>query len=1073
MLKFYHGPQLEYLADQLLEELDQHPPENLLEPEIFVVQNHGIGQWLSLYMAEKKGIAANLEFEFPSERLWKLIRMMDDEIPENLPSDRGPMTWSLMQLLQDEQVLSDFEDLRYYIEDADPGRQAFRSWKLSSKIADVFDQYLIYRPEMVMGWQDRKLASSNPQAEKWQMRLWNALVEHWQQTYEGKWLHRAELQQELIKAIDEERFNPKELPPRIFVFGVSAMPPAIIKTLVRLSNQVDVHFYQLTVDPEVQEREAFANPLLQSLGNEQAELSAQISTYDGGRQVMVPGEERTEESVLQTIQSDLQHDANPSARNLSVPALDRSVQVHSCHSPMREVEVLYDQLLALLDDNPSLNPDDILIMTPDIETYAPMIEAVFESPDEGQPEIPYSIADRGIKGTQPAIEVFSKILELCESRFKVMDVMDLLDANPIQEAFGFTDDDLNQLERWIRDNRVRWGIDGAFKDRMDLPASDSFTWQSGLNRIMLGYVMKPDEEEQLFDELYPYEEIETTDNAELAGRFSHFLEELFGLFQALKEPRTPEEWCRKLEKIPNTFLPDNRSYFREVSTIRKAISQLPELTKLGGFDCEVPFAIVRSWLEEQLQRQSTGGGRIGRGIIFSSLMPMRSIPFQMIGMIGMNEGAFPHSSIPIEFDLLHLDPQPGDPAQADEDRNLFLENLLSARQCLYFSYEGQSNRQDTDFPPSVVLREFMDYLQQYYDISTDDLITEHRLQAFSPDYFKSDDLFSYSQTQQKISRCLADGRQGQVPFMKADLPEPEADWKQISINELVSFFQHPAKFLLQNRLGIYLGEEEVLTDEREPFELGGLDKYQVGQELLDRQLKELPLDEYQQHLQARDMLPEGWNGDRAFQQRKREVEEFCEHLERLLADQPVDDREVDMTLNGFRIVGRLSDLYKTARMTFRFGYMRPKDVVDLWIKHLCFQEVKPEGHPGISRLFTRHKKQDFAAYVLGAVDDHRDILEQLLNTYWQGLQQCCYFFPEASFTYAEEVCFKNGQPESGLYKARKNWIHDYRDYPGEGEDPYNKLLLGGEKPLTKGQFTQVSERFWAPFFDAIIQNGGS
>ncbi|NIR66139.1 MAG: exodeoxyribonuclease V subunit gamma, partial [Aliifodinibius sp.] len=244
------------------------------------------------------------------------------------------------------------------------------------------------------------------------------------------------------------------------------------------------------------------------------------------------------------------------------------------------------------------------------------------------------------------------------------------------------------------------------------------------------------------------------------------------------------------------FFPDNRDFYWELSMIREGIDKLSEYASLINYNHKIPFSIVRRWLAEQLTAQSTGGGRIGRGVTFSSLMPMRSIPFEVIGMIGMNEGAFPKSKIPIEFDLMHLDRQVGDPIQSEQHRYLFLENLLSARSHVYFSYVGQSNRQDTDFPPSVVLREFVDYLEQNYGFNPDRIIQKHPLQAFSPDYYKDDNLFSYSASQLKISRELSDENSNVVPFMKDPLPEPDEEWKHVSLKDLVSFFQHPAKFLL-------------------------------------------------------------------------------------------------------------------------------------------------------------------------------------------------------------------------------------------------------------------------------------
>ncbi|MDZ7680159.1 MAG: exodeoxyribonuclease V subunit gamma [Fodinibius sp.] len=1069
MLRFYHDTKLESLANQLCRQLDDHPPANPLAEEIFVVQNHGIGQWLSLYLADKEGIAANMKFEFPSERLWSLIRLMDDDIPEDLPSDRRPMTWSLMQLLGDEEFLADFDNLRYYIQDPDPTQRAVRSWKLSAKIADVFDQYLIYRPQMVLGWQQGRLQQPDSESEQWQANLWNRLLTHWEATYDGRWLHRAELQQELFKALDNDLFDKEALPERLSIFGVSTLPPAIMKTMVKLSKIVDVHFYQLSIDPDITDRESFSNPLLQSLGKEQAAFNTQFSRLSTAHKAPLDqGRDTAEQqSVLEVLQSDLESDNRPGGRNLKLPSMDNSIQVHACHSPKREVEVLYDQLLALLDDQPQITPDDILIMTPDIDTYAPMIEAVFESPDQGQPEIPYSIADRGAGDGPPAITSFLKILELCESRFKVTEVLDLLDTDPIKEAFGFTDEDLNKLERWVGDNRIRWGIDGSFKRNLQVPASNNFTWKSGLNRMMLGYVMKPTEED-LFDGLFPYREIETSDDARLAGRFSRFLEELFSLHQRIEGAKSPEEWRGLLEDIADTFLPESRDYFRQLSTIRTAIEQLSALSELGGFDSAAPFAVIKSWIQEQLQQQSAGGGRIGRGVTFSSLMPMRSIPFSVIGMIGMNEGAFPRSKIPIEFDLMYLHPRPGDPVQADEDRNLFLENLLSARQHLYFSYVGRSNRQDAEFPPSVVINELVDYLGEQYGFATDDLLTEHKLQAFSPSYFKGEGLFSYSTTQQNISRQLSDEQSAHALFFSRDLPRVDDDWKQLSVSELVSFFQHPAKFMLQSRLGIYLGEDEVLTEEREPFALEKLEKYRVEQQLLQRFLNEQELESYQQIARSRDMLPEGWPGQQAYEQKIEQVQVFGGAIRERLQEQQLDDLQVNIELGDAHIVGKLTDIYPDGRLSYRFGNIRAKDRIDWWIRHLLFQKVKPDDHEGHS-LFFAWEDQEITLHKLSPVENADELLANLIEGYWQGMHALYPFYPQSSYAYAKQAVKYDNDDDKAMENAIGQWEPGYNGRPGEGDDPYYKLIMDGRDPFKDTGFKETSRRFWTPFFAHLDQ----
>lgn len=1078
MLTLYYGTNQYKLAEKLFGECCYAPGGNPLTPEIFVVQNYGMGQWLSLHMAREEGIAANMKFEFPSERIWSLIRQVYPDIPETLPSDRGPMTWTLMELFNDEHFLNDFENLRHYIADDDPTQRAFRSWKLASKIADVFDQYLIYRPRMILDWEQRKLNTQRIEAEKWQSRLWRRLMIHWKGHYGGKWLHRAQLQQELWKAIDNRTLEKDRIPNRISVFGVSTASPAFIETMVKLSKFTKVFFYQIAIDPQkIKESESFKNPLLQSLGSEGTHFMSQLSSFvkadkhiaDSVEWECVDTKQPEGSSVFCAIQSDINQDSPLTGRKLNVPAVDSSIQVHSCHSPMREVEVLYDQLLGVLDKNPDLNSDDILIMTPDIETYAPMVEAVFETPDAGQPDIPYCIVDRETTGQNAAVESFLNILSLCESRFKVTDVLDLLDSNPIQEAFELSDDHLNRLDQWIRDNRIRWGIDGPFKQKMNVPKSERFTWRSGLNRMLLGYVMKPDED-QLYHSIFPYEEIETSEDAALAGKFSRFLQVLFNMARSVEKAKSPTEWQQVLNQIPEKFLADTKDYFSQISQIREAINQLAEYASLGQFQDRIPFAVVRSWLHYRLEEQTTGGGRIGHGVTFSSLMPMRSIPFKVIGMIGMNEGAFPRAKIPIEFDLMYLDMRPGDPVQSEEDRYLFLENLLSAQTHLYFSYVGQSNRQDADFPPSTVLREFIDYLEEHYGLESDDIITRHRLQAFSSGYFKGGELFSYSRTQLNISQQLLNNSNEPVSFLHTDLPEPDEKWKVLSVTDFVSFFQQPIKYLLQKRLGIYLGEEDVLTEDREPFDLNGLEGYHVEQELLDRFMRGKSLDTYYENLKARDMLPEGWTGEQAYREKATEVRVFGEKIQQRLGQQPLADPEINIEIGEFQIAGMFINIYQDAHMIYRFGKARPKYLIDWWIRHLLFQQVKSAEHSGKSSLFA-WDNSSFQEYNLSPPEDVEMILSDLLKLYWQGLQRPLHLYCKSSYAYAKSVIAEGKEEEQGIAKAVNKWEPGWNGYPGEGDDAYLKLVNNGKRPLQDPRFSELSRRFWTPFFEVLNQEG--
>jgi exodeoxyribonuclease V gamma subunit len=419
-----------------------------------------------------------------------------------------------------------------------------------------------------------------------------------------------------------------------------------------------------------------------------------------------------------------------------------------------------------------------------------------------------------------------------------------------------------------------------------------------------------------------------------------------------------------------------------------------------------------------------------------------------------------------------LSPQPGDPKRSELDRYLFLENLLSAQKHVYFSYVGQSNRQDGDFPSSVIVREFLDYLARFYGINPETLLTKHPLQAFSSKYFKNDKkLFSYSSQQKEISSQLEKGTHPHF-FMASDLPEPDEEYKFLTVNELISFFQHPAKFTLQNRLGIYITEDNVLTEDREPFVLKGLEGYNVGHELFKRYLKQESMEAFQPIAQARDLLPAGWSGERAYRNTMREVESVGQSIRSALDQSQLEAREVNLTFGDFRLLGKLDDIFEEELIRYRFGSCRPKDLIGWWITHLIFQLVKPEGHSGYSKYISKDSSRKRAEeQTLAPVADAKEQLQKLLDLYWQGLQREICFYPETSLVFAEKMLNKNKSEEQAVSSASKCWIKDskYNTGLGDGEDPYNKLMISNEDTLKSDVFQQNAVTVWQPFLKAKKQ----
>ena len=428
---------------------------------------------------------------------------------------------------------------------------------------------------------------------------------------------------------------------------------------------------------------------------------------------------------------------------------DRTIQVHSCHSEMREVEVLHDQLLALLADNPGLQPQDIVVMMPDVATYAPFIEAVFDTPEIQTQRIPYSIADRTARVENGIIDTFLAILELSGSRFGASSLLNILESPAVQGRFELAQADLETIRVWIDKAAIRWGIDAAHREKIGLPAFAQNTWREGLDRLLLGYAL-PGGNRQLFQNILPCDEIEGG-LAETLGNFIEFTSRIFETAQELETARTLGGWQVTLREVVDRFFDPTEDVEREILQVRRVLESLGETGAASGFDETVELDVVLAFLTDAFGSAVSGSGFLLGAVTFCALKPMRSIPFKVIAILGMNDTAYPRKPVVTGFDLIAQNPQPGDRSVRDDDRYLFLEALLSAREVFYVSYIGQSIKDNSALPPSVLVSELLDYLDRAFEMpqermAKEYLVTRHRLHPFNVDYFSEVDerLFSYS-----------------------------------------------------------------------------------------------------------------------------------------------------------------------------------------------------------------------------------------------------------------------------------------------------------------------------------------
>ena len=1054
MLRLYQSNRLEILTQRLVELLSA-PVDSALAPETLVVQHPGMARWLALEIADQAGICANMCFPLPAAFIWEMLSIFLPDAPLTNRFAPELLKWRIFELLGelDDQPL--FTPVQNYLQQDDERRR----FQLAERLAGLFDRYLVYRPDWIMQWEAGQSAIPG---DAWQAEVWRLLTPEHE-------LHWVGLQQKLFSFSGE---RPVGLPSRMFLIGVPTLSPGYLQIIQWLAQWMDIHLLLLNpcethwadiVDYKELARQELAadgselyldvgNSLLASLGRQGRDFFAAINDLDPGSEELFA--EPGDKTLLSRLQQQILKLEAPSSTDLED---DHSIRFHIFHSAMREVESLYDQLLAILDEKTELTPADILVMTPDIATYAPLIDAVFAVPGD-RPAIPYRISDLALQHANHQITAFLELLKLPGSRFTVNQMLGLLEIPAVQQRFGLDEIALEELTNWITAANIRWGRDGASKSSLGLPNEPRNTWRAGLEQLLLGFAM-PAESVELWQGVAPLNAVEGS-SAEWLGGLLSFCEAVFRLEEQLVNPRSLAAWCELLLGLIDDFFTTDNDRELSLQQLRDGIQQLRVDAETAGFSGLVSLPLVREQLEQNFSRP-TSQGFLGGGVSFCALAPMRSLPFQVVCLIGMNEGNFPRQQPVLGFDLMGRQFRFGDRSRRADDRYLFLETLISARQIIYLSYVGRSARDNSSLPPCVLIDELRDYLAaQIGDAGLSSLTQTHPLQPFSPDYFMAEKgFFGYSSRMRGVARLVGQGQEQPRPLVAQPLVDQAQELERLGLNQLLDFFTNPARTFARQRLNLQLESAGALLDEREPFTLDRYTGEALQQELVSVLLDGRSGREFYQQLDARGVLPHGKPGERYFEQLMNAAQQMKARLLALELGKQLPAQEFEMPCDGVILDGRLRGLYPTGQVAFSVGGFHPYQKLSLWIRHLVLSQLQPAGIECASVWLEQGTEGRFRQ-----VDDPQLQLDKLLNFYRQGMQAPLHFYPGSSWAYAESLITK-GNAETAENAAQSKWRgNDF--HPGERDRPYHRLLMPGDSMLNTA-FFEISLAVFKPLIEHL------
>ena len=1149
MLEVHRAERADVLAAALCAQLSMGTGDPF-EAEIIAVPSRGVERWLtqqlSLVLGARAGLAdgvcANVEFPGPARLVADVVAAVSGIEPRTDPWRPGRSSWPLLELIDGEPGLLDIggepvpsSGVPAGVSESAGGPKHARQYAAARHLAALFDAYATFRPRMITDWaagSDTDGAGEQLAPDLvWQARLWRRL---------RALLAVASPAERLDPACRQLIGSPElvELPRRLSLFGLTRLPPGQLEVLAALAAHREVHLWLLHPSPVLWDRVRVTapsgpvrrradasgtarlarQPLLASLGRDARELQLTLSAVDP--QLVTDSHAAVPEGppahALQVLQQAIRADTEPAGQ---VPVLlhpsDHSLQIHACHGRARQVEVLRDVVLGLLAADASLEPRDVLVMCPDIETFAPLISATFgvgsgavtvDAADPERPESPAAqlrvrLADRSLRQTNPVMSVAATVLEMADGRMTASEVLDLAAAPPVRRRFGFDDDDLGRLTDWVTKAQVRWGLDAHHRSAFQLGDYPQNTWEAGLDRLLLGVTMAEGPAGGLVGTqpggpgwlglALPLDDVDSTD-IELVGLLAELVHRLRDAAVRLAGPQSLTGWIAALETVVEGLTATGPSESWQAAQLRGEFAAVLDGAGERAGSVQLSLADIRHVLGDRLQGRPTRANFRTGSLTVCTLVPMRSVPHRVVCLLGLDDGEFPRRAAVDVDDVLRRAPLTGERDERSEDRQLFLDAISSAGDHLVVIYSGADERTNARRPPAVPVGELLDVLDETFiavapaDAARDQFVVRHPLQPFDPANFvpRSPGVppFSFDRAALGGAWAVTRPRTPAEPFLTDRLPAVAG--ADLELDTLRQFLEAPVRGFLRQRLEVTLPDRDEETNDALSLGLDSLQRWGVGNRMLQSRLAGVDPSTCRQAEWRRGTLPPRELGTRILDEVAADVEEIVAAAH---AARSGTAATIDLSIplaDGRRLTGTVGGVHGTSLVTVDFGKINAKRRLRAWLPYLLLVAARPDTEFDAVAIGRRSRCQ------LGPVgaDEARAWLNDLARLHAAGLREPLPIAVETSFAYAG-ARRKNAVVEEALRRAGSRW--NGWDFPGEQSEPAHERVFGprasfdvltadpaepgdgaADWPDEPSRFGVLSRRWWDPLLDAEARGMG-
>ncbi|MGV0872015.1 exodeoxyribonuclease V subunit gamma [Mycolicibacterium sp. XJ879] len=1082
MALFIHRAERTDLLADGLGALLSDPLADPFAQELVIVPAKGVERWLSQRLshvlgrgAGDDGVCAGIAFRNPRSLIAELLGL-DSSAGDPWAPDA--MVWPLLEVIDASCTEAWCKPLATHLGHFETGEEKElrqgRRYAVARRLAGLFASYARQRPQLLVDWENGD-AGDVAEDLRWQPPLWRALLD--QVAADPPHIRHAKT----VAMLEE---SPTDLPQRMSLFGHTRLPSTEIELLRALSTHHDLHLWlphpsdrlwsslrgvhgQIPRSEDTSHREV-DHPLLATLGRDLRELQRSLPA-DAHTDEYLPGPERPD-TLLGWLQADITANAlRPKGRSHN--ATDRSVQVHSCHGPARQIDVLREVLLGLLADDPTLEPRDILVMCPDIETYAPLIVAGFGLGDmitgvHPAHQLRVKLADRALTQTNPLLGVASQLLALAGGRATSSEVLNLAHAAPVRTRFGFTDDDLEDITRWVRQANIRWGFDQQHRHPFGVDFVQN-TWRFGIDRVLAGVAMS-DDSHAWIETTLPLDDV-SSNRVELAGKLAEYVDRLQQVVESLTGAQPLTDWLKALTDGIELLADVGDDDAWQISQLQREFGDV--LTDAGSrADTLLRLPDIRALLQRHLAGRPTRANFRTGTLTVCTMVPMRSVPHRVVCLVGLDDGVFPRRGIVDGDDALARDPMTGERDIRSEDRQLLLDAIGAATETLVITYTGANEYNGQERPPAVPLAELLDTLEHTTEYPVrKTVVVEHPLQPFDTRNVVPGALgmpagqpFTFDPTVLRAAHARAGERAERQPFIAGPLPAPPPE--DVALADLLNFFRDPVKGFFR-ALEYTLPWEVDGVQDAMPVDIDALEEWTVGDRMLHDMLRGMEPREAKDLEWRRGTLPPGQLGWRT-------ANKICEQSG-LIADavRPFRSAEpgaVDVDIDiggGRRVTGTVAPVYGDQLVSATYSKLDGRHLLQPWIRLLALLAHAPSRNWTAVSVGRPPRGTTPRVEVMGRPESSAvELLADLVALYDEGRREPLPLPVKTSYAWAEAV-HGHGEPER---RAGYRWRSDR--YPGEDTEAAYQLAFGKNawlKDLVSRGLDTYACRLWLPMLGAL------